>query len=543
MKTKRFFSVLIALLMIISCFAVSASADETANPAIKDTKEPVSLTIVLTSGTADQKTAGTQNYTEGVEKTVTGTPVFGSTFQLYLQDAQGNIPDEPIAQGQTDSTGKVTFTKNGNIGTAGSSLADPLAQGRYTVKNSDLGTGQSALVADFDVDLPMTNYQDTGFIYNVYVYPKIPVDASVPSVTKQVAKGTTNNFGQSADIHSINNEVATWKITSDNLPASISEYNSYVFTDVVDERLVPDTSSVVVKYKDASDAEKTMTAKTDYTAVWTVVAEKYNKVVVTLTKAGIGKLEAGKSVFFTYTTTINTEKAGSVAQIIGNHVILDYKNSADVTGKVDNTPSRSDDDSFDPDNPSKWPETVVPNPDYDPTKPDDETDNPPTITIKTPSNPGDELGKDDPYVWTGKIEGLKTNNAATPAPLSGAKFTLYTDAACTTKAAGTLEVETGANGKFSFIGLEKGTYYLLETKAPNGYELNGTPTKIEIVSPLTADQTATRATAVSVTIKNIPSTKLPVTGGMGVGMFAVVGAVLAAAGVVLMNKSRKAKAC
>lgn len=536
MKTKRFFSVLIALLMIISCFAVSASADETANPAIKDTKEPVSLTIVLTSGTADQKTAGTQNYTEGVEKTVTGTPVFGSTFQLYLQDAQGNIPDEPIAQGQTDSTGKVTFTKNGNIGTAGSSLADPLAQGRYTVKNSDLGTGQSALVADFDVDLPMTNYQDTGFIYNVYVYPKIPVDASVPSVTKQVAKGTTNNFGQSADIHSINNEVATWKITSDNLPASISEYNSYVFTDVVDERLVPDTSSVVVKYKDASDAEKTMTAKTDYTAVWTVVAEKYNKVVVTLTKAGIGKLEAGKSVFFTYTTTINTEKAGSVAQIIGNHVVLDYKNSADVTGKVDNTPNRTDDDNFKPDDPTDWPEQTVPNPEHDtdPTKPE-------TVTIKTPSNPGDNTGdnagKDDPYVWTGKIEGLKTNNAATPAPLSGAKFTLYTDAACT------LEVETGANGKFSFIGLEKGTYYLLETKAPNGYELNGTPTKIEIVSPLTADQTATRATAVSVTIKNIPSTKLPVTGGMGVGMFAVVGAVLAAAGVVLMNKSRKAKAC
>ena len=538
MKTKRFLSILIAVLMMVACFAVTARAD---NAAIKNTAADVSLTIVLTGGTAAQETAGTAGKTEGVEKTVTGSPIPNSVFEIYLQAADGTIGDTATATGTTGTDGKVTFTKTGT-----DNAGEKLAQGRYTVKNKTKGTGQTAALADFDVDLPMTTVADTGFIYNVYVYPKTPMDTSKPTVTKQVAKAGSGNFGQSTDEYTLNSGFSTWKITSDTLPTTIKSYKTFTFTDVIDERLTPNTSSVVVKYLDAADAEQTMTAETDYTATWSKVKvgeeDKYDKVVVALTATGIAKLEAGKSVFFTYTTTINTAKAGAVAQIIGNHVVLDYKNSADSTGKVDNTPNRTDDDTFNPDDPTDWPDTDVPNPDYDPTKPDDPTTNPPTITIKTPSNPGDTPGTDDPYVWTGKIEGLKTDNAATPAPLAGAEFTLYTDDACTTQAAGTTVVTSAADGTFSFVGLEANTYYLLETKAPAGYELNGTATKIEIVSPLTEGQTATKAPAVKVTIKDIPSTKLPVTGGMGVGMFALLGAALAFAGVVFMKKTGKTEA-
>ena len=542
MKTKRFLSILIAVLMMVACFAVTASAD---NAAIKNTSADVSLTIVLKSGTEEQTTAGTTGKTEGTVKTdVAGTPIKDAVFELYLQAADGTIGSTPTATGKTGEDGKVTFTKTGT-----NNAGEKLAQGRYTVKNKKKGQDQLAAIADFAVDLPMTTVADTGFIYDVYVYPKTPIDTSKPTVTKQVAKADSGNFGQSTDEYTLNSGFSTWKITSDSLPTTIKAYKTYTFTDVIDERLTPNTSSVAVKYIDAEGAEKTMTAETDYTATWSKVSDKYDKVVVALSTTGIAKLEAGKKVFFTYTTTIDTAKAGAVAQIIGNHVVLDYKNSADSEGRVDNTPNRPGDDpnrpgddTFKPDDPTNWPDTDVPNPDFDPTKPEDPKTNPPTITIKTPSNPGDTPGTDDPYVWTGKIEGLKTDNAATPAPLEGAEFTLYTDAECTTQAAGTSVVTSAADGTFSFVGLEANTYYLLETKAPEGYELNGAATKIEIVSPLTEGQTATKAPAVSVTIKDIPSTKLPVTGGMGVGMFALVGAALALAGVVFMKKTGRSEA-
>lgn len=85
------------------------------------------------------------------------------------------------------------------------------------------------------------------------------------------------------------------------------------------------------------------------------------------------------------------------------------------------------------------------------------------------------------------------DNTKKPAhPLSGAVFTLYTDAACSTPAkaliktsdaAGTMQnavATSDANGHMSFIGLDEGVYYLKETKAPDGYTLSEKVYKIVI---------------------------------------------------------------
>lgn len=80
-------------------------------------------------------------------------------------------------------------------------------------------------------------------------------------------------------------------------------------------------------------------------------------------------------------------------------------------------------------------------------------------------------------------------------PLQGAEFTLYTDAACTHPLA---TATSDANGRVEFAPQPGGTYYLKETKAPNGHTAEDTVWTVKIAGGKATITTSTGAIITSV---------------------------------------------
>ena len=163
-------------------------------------------------------------------------------------------------------------------------------------------------------------------------------------------------------------------------------------------------------------------------------------------------------------------------------------------------------------------------------------------------------------------------NAKNNDKLAGAKFELYrneADAKAGTNAikvsgsdgnyvvdptSSTTEFESvksiaGENYNLRVNGLAEGTYYLVETKAPDGYNKLTAPVVIKItkstdtdVTKWTISQDGTDETDKIIDIENSTGSLLPSTGGAGVIVFAGV-AILLVFGVVVSFIRDKRKAC
>ena len=82
------------------------------------------------------------------------------------------------------------------------------------------------------------------------------------------------------------------------------------------------------------------------------------------------------------------------------------------------------------------------------------------------------------------------------------------------------------------------SYWIVETKAPEGYNLLSAPVKVDFTEELsTADTDYT----VEVQIKNTTGFTLPKTGDIGTILFTVAGVGLIGAAVILLIASRKRK--
>ena len=110
------------------------------------------------------------------------------------------------------------------------------------------------------------------------------------------------------------------------------------------------------------------------------------------------------------------------------------------------------------------------------------------------------------------------------------------------------EVTTNDEGKAEFANIADGTYFLVETVAPAGYNLLTASVEVTVaaVPSTTKDETTgdTTTTVVDIVAKveNSSGTELPTTGGIGTTIFYCAGAILAVgAFVLLITKKRMSR--
>lgn len=445
--------------------------------------------------------------------TNSGLPLEGISFDLFyiapMKDyLSGKIdlpepedcPHDALAEYTviTDNAGKATmnFTQHG------------LPDGIYLVVERQ----HPAIVAPikpFYVFMPAMNAQGTGYTYEISVYPKNEVKGNI-----KIEKDVTSIGNNDSTVNVYENH--TW-IISTNIPEDIGNGKSFTISDTLDNRLdYVGNVKVNVENTDGSSVITTLTADTDYTVDITDVdslstGKPSDSFILSLTQVGMSKIAAsidtGKysdyalRVYFDAQINANVE----MAERVPNKAVLEYTNSVNFTFNAES---------------------------------------------------------DIPVVYSGAANLLKVDSV-NKKPLSDAVFEVYRPATDKEVAAGgdnliklkgvpgqvvkvsffdngamhgekVTSATSDENGNIAIYGLAFGKYYLVETQAPNGYNLLGDPLELNIT-----DDSHTVENVVIV--ENIAGTVLPETGGIGTGIFTASGILLICVSVLLIFiKKRKA---
>lgn len=427
--------------------------------------------------------------------------------------ALGDTTNFPSNGTNANIVAKIALANKKGDGTALQSGANNLATGYYLIVDSTTTENQTvynpAVLAITD-DINITDKTD------------------VPTLEKKVkenAKASTETtYGVGF------NDVADYNIGDDvpfHLIGSVpdmSQYDTYVykFSDTLGEGFDAPTSVKVYlsddKVLDDSDAE--------VTSNFTITSPLANSFTVSTDNLkAVSGAEAGKYIIVDYTAKLN-----SSAQIglpgNENEAKLTYSNKPDQSGE--GTPS----------------------------------------TAETP--------KDKVIVFTYKLDTTKVDSKDANTKLQGAEFKLknsenkyavVTDGKVTSWNDEGTTLTSDEQGLFSVTGLDAGTYYLHETKAPAGYNLPASDFTVEITATTVNGQnwSGTAADAltalqvkvdggtaingdiqdgnVAINIANTQGSSLPSTGGMGTVMLYVAGvAVLVLAGATLVMALRRRNA-
>ncbi|MDR0482415.1 MAG: SpaH/EbpB family LPXTG-anchored major pilin [Cellulomonadaceae bacterium] len=546
-----------AFLAVALTPAQAAFADATAALPDSSRNGSASLTIMKT---ADSE-AGAAN--DGTQDTnIPCTPESGVTFSIQQVESYNDNGTQTDLDLTTDAgwTAAAALTmadvtaSSTVLGTAVEQSTDDtcqavfsgLAFGVYYVTQTSAAHGD-APSAPFLVTVPMTNPDGDGWLYDVYAYPK----NDAPTINKSVDASAAKVVGDTLTytvVGSLPKEPVSDGVYQDAQTYGIVDPLVSALQVATDDQGNCNTDDVTVSFTDPTvdgATAQTLTSD-DYTCTVGTVSDTDNVLTVTLTATGLAKtgaaVAAGQGVSLVFAAKVLDNGSGVPTGV----------SDPDDLGAIYNTAYLApNNQAF-----TNWT-------DYGTESNQQETDFGGVTVFKT----GTDV----------------TSDSKTAADFNGATFRVYPtldDAKAGTNAI-TLNAKNGEqvtdfivgpegtntdpslatdldaaayqneDGQAVICGLIAGTYYLVETQAPAGYELAAEPVEFTLTHDLNNDKTwdevsTTTQTQVSdddITVVDIPMNAagfhMPLTGWDGMQTAMIVGALAMIAAATMVVKSRR----
>ena len=539
-KMRKFFALLIAMAMVLGMTAMTAFAATPHSITIKnentaisiDGKEYKAYKLFDSTQTADKKayayymSTTNQFYTNDdakavVEKYFTLTTIPGDSTKVSVTAKDGfdarafaDEMQEFLASATADATSPAATGEQAVI----SLPNDEAGQGYYMVTGTAAPKDQTTPAQEDVVSAVIVTNEDP--------QPVAKPKAGIPTLDKKITKVEEGSTTQTGAVLDDKGKAAVAKVGAtvsyelDSIVPDLTGYEDYTF-------IFGDAITAGLDYVKNSFALTINGTAVDIDPVFTDGDKKFTLTIPYANLSAEG-VSAGDAIVLTYKCTVNDSA-----------LTYDYENNT-----ADLTYSRSPYD----DNTNKTPEKKT-------------------------------------YVIDLNIDVDKVAEGVSGKKLDGAEFKLYkldgTTKLYYAKTTDGIEWKsaqadgdtftTDANGKLTtqVQGLDKGEYYLEETKAPTGYNALPAPVKVTITATAngtettdstqvtyaaTTDGAAARvdngtvdltdaqkeAQPVAVaTIVNNAGAELPSTGGIGTTMFYVIGTILViGAGVLLVSRRR-----
>jgi len=408
------------------------------------------------------------------------TPLQNAEFKLQKKDSDDNYVDYYFM-----GSNLFTTNANGQIAIEGLPVGDyqfveTVAPTGYIL---DLNPHQFTISANGTVKVDVGKYvADTGTVVNLTVInqPRPTVDKFVKTESASSEQAATNNEG-SYDAKSATQtagKIVLWDVKN-TTPANIENYTAYKFTEVFPAEVD------YIAIGSVTLGEVTLTEGVDYTVIYD---DATRTLVVDFIVSPTG-LTSNELLVINIESELNEKALDKLGQAIPLDVTLTYNNGEGTSGTANSA--------------------VV------------------------------------PEVHTGGINIFKYTGTDTP--LSNAEFQVFKteeDARTLTNPIALISADglstyttvvSVTDGYAMFKGIAYGTYYIVETKAPAGYNLLSSPVEVTV-------NNASHNTVEAIKIKNNSGFQLPKTGGIGTYIFTFAGILIMLIAVIMAIKSKDKKA-